>query len=298
MAVTDVAQQKTASLVRTELPIWQLHPNPNNPNRMNPKEFDLLVENMRQVGFVDPVFVRPHPDGMPDKYLIIGGHHRTEAAKFLGFKSVPCVVTTDPEMTAELEEFQLVRMNVIRGNIQPSLFADLYRKYAPKYGEAVLQDMFGFADQAAFQKLIKDTKAALPKEMKAKFAEAAKDIKTIDGLAKLLNRMFTMHGNTLEYGWMVVDYGQKDSIWVRISGKTHKNLVSLGERCVEASVSLDSVLGGLLQLIADGKLDAEIKSVISKSPVVIPKPKKGALPLEAELEKQKALQQPTQDHAA
>jgi Cu/Ag efflux protein CusF len=162
------------------------------------------------------------------------------------------------------------------------MFLDLYSKYAAKYGEAVLQDMFGFADQAAFKKLIADTKKNLPKEMQAKFTEAAKEIKTVDGLAKLLNRMFTQHGNTLEYGYMVVDYGGKDSVWLRITPKTYKNVLKLGDKCVENHRSIDSVLGGVLQLIADGKLDVHLNEIIAKTlPVVILNPT--ALPTEESL---------------
>lgn len=263
------ALAKTEMLERKNLPVELLLPNPNNPNRMGDKEFNLLVDNMKQVGFVDPAFVRPHPT-KAGHYQIIGGHHRIEAAKFLGFKEVPVTVTNDPDMTEELEEFQLVRMNVIHGNIQPTLFLDLYHKYKDKYGEAVLQDMFGFADEAAFKKLIADTKKNLPKEMQAKFVEAAKEVKTIDGLAKILNRLFTQYGSTLDYGYMVVDYGGKDSIWLRVTNKTHKNLLKLGDFCVQNHRTVDAVMGGILQLIAQGKLDQQLAEIVQNTvPVTI-----------------------------
>ena len=268
----NVAQSKTDALVRKNVPFDLIDPDPSNPNRMADKEFNLLVDNMKETGFVDPMFLRPHPE-KEGRYMLIGGHHRLEAAKFLGMKEGPATITLDPEMTEEMKDFQLVRMNVIHGNIQPSMFLDLYAKYATKYGEATLQDLFGFADQAAFKKLIADTKKNLPKEMQAKFTQAAKEIKTIDGLAKLLNRMFTVYGSTLDYGYMVVDYGGKDSVWIRITPKTYKNVLKLGDFCVENSRSIDSVLGGVLQLIADGKLDAQLQEIVAKTiPVAVQNP--------------------------
>lgn len=242
-------------LERKMLPTDVLLPNPSNPNKMQPREFDLLVDNITKIGFVDPVFCRPHPteDGM---FLIIGGHHRWEAAKYLKLSHVPVTITNDPEFDDEMHDMQLVRMNVIHGEISPSHFLELYSKYAKKYGDEVLQDMFGFAEEAQFRKLIAQTKKSLPKEMQVTFQAAAKELKTIDGLAKLLNSLFAKYGSTLEFGYMIVDFGGKDSVWVRASPDTRKQLLKLGDWCIQNNRSMDALLEEALQSIAKGEMPA------------------------------------------
>ena len=126
------------------------------------------------------------------KFRIVGGHHRFDAAAYLGLEEVPVTVIMDDAFDEDQERFQLVRMNMIRGKLDPQAFFDLYNSLAPAYSDEVLQDAFGFADEAEFRKLIDQTAKALPdKNLQKKFKEAAEEIKTIDGLSKLLNEMFT-----------------------------------------------------------------------------------------------------------
>lgn len=54
---------------------------------MTTREFDLLVDNMQRTGLTDAILVRPQGDGT---YRIVGGHHRFDAAQFLGRNEVPC----------------------------------------------------------------------------------------------------------------------------------------------------------------------------------------------------------------
>ena len=72
-----------------------------------------------------------------------------------------------------------------------------------------MQDAFGFAEEAEFKRLIAQTAKMLPdKELQEKFKEAAQEIKTVDGLSKLLNEMFTKYGDTLPHGYMIFDYAR------------------------------------------------------------------------------------------
>lgn len=258
------AISKTKALRRLDLSLNVLVPNPVNPNKMKPREFDLLCDNISKMGFLDPIIVR----SQGDKYRIVGGHHRFEAARYLGFESVPCTIIDDPEFTQEVEEFQLVRHNVIHGSMDPQKFMALYQKYASEYGDDILQEMFGFAEEAEFQKLIKETAKTLPKDMQKKFLEAAKEIKTIDGLAKLLNEMFTRHGDTLPYGYMVLDYGSQKSVWLRVSKKTMDSVDIVGQICVERRRSVDDIVGQVLQLIAKGELSEVVNKAVEDSPEI------------------------------
>lgn len=259
------AEERTKSLERKDLPLDMLVENSSNPNKMKAREFDLLCDNLQKTGLTDPILVKPIGGG---KYRIVGGHHRARAAQFLGFTEVPCTIITDPHFDEDMENFQLVRMNVIHGRLDPEAFLHLYEQVAAKYSKEILQDAYGFADDAEFAKLIKQTGKNLPEDLQEKFKEAAKEIKTIDDLAMVLNRLFTEFGDTLPYGYMTFDFGGQDSIWVRCKKSTRKAFLTLGERCVKEQKTVDDIMEGILQLAASGMLDDELKVIFEHAATV------------------------------
>ena len=257
------AIEKTKALKRIELPIDALVPNPDNPNRMKDKEFNLLVDNLQRTGLTDPIMVRPIEDG---KYRIVSGHHRYDAAVYLEFETVPCVIV---ELDDEEELSQLVRMNTIHGRMDPEKFMKLHSQLSQKYSDEILQDMLGFADEAEFQRLIKSTKKSLPPEMKKAFDEGAKEIKTIDDLAKLLNSLFTRYGDTLPYQFMYLDSQGKDCLWLRISKKTYDACFVLGDICRDKKRTMDDLFGFLLQSIAKGEQPELLDAAVAASKEVM-----------------------------
>lgn len=260
-----------SAIERRKIQVELIDPNELNPNKMGPREFDLLVDNMEQFDeATENVVVRPKP-GAKGRYEVVSDHHRVEGAKFLGWEEIDCAVIVDPGFTTELAEMQMLRHNTIHGRMDPQKFIDLYAKHAGKYGDEVLQEMMGFADEAEFKKLIKQTAQSLPKEMKKKFEEAAKEIKTVDQLAKLLNTLFTKHGDTLPYAYMVVDYGGQQSLWLRATKKTMDALEVVADICIERQRTMDDLVGGILVAMAKGALKDELEAIIAKAPeVVIP----------------------------
>jgi hypothetical protein len=260
------ALEKTKNLLRLELPLSALVKNEDNPNKMSAREFDLLIDNLEKTGLTDPILVRPVEDG---KYRIVGGHHRFDGAAYLGFETVPCTVITDPEFDEEQEKFQLVRMNAIRGRLDPQAFFSLYSKLSDQYSDEILQDAFGFAEEAEFKRLIEQTAKALPDpHLQKKFKDAAKEIKTIDGLSKLLNEMFTKYGDTLPFGYMCFDHGGQRSMWLRIEGKTMNALDLIGTMCIDKGRTVDDLVGGLMQLIAKGEFSEALDKLVAKTPAV------------------------------
>lgn len=301
------ALDKTKNLLRLDLPVGLLEKNKSNPNKMSAREFDLLVDNLEKTGFTDPILCRPNDydsvkalvDGMSDAasliaelqasgltFRIVGGHHRFDAAVYVGFETVPCTVIMDPEFDDEQEKFQLVRMNTIRGKLDPKAFFDLYNQLSDHYTEEILQDAFGFADEAEFRKLVDQTAKALPDpKLQKKFKEAAQEVKTIDGISKLLNEMFTRYGDTVPYGYMVVDYGGQRSVWVRVDKKTMDALDIVGEMCIENQRTMDDIVGGIVQLIAKGELKETVDQLIKKTPPVDLPENMSVLPTKDNVEK-------------
>jgi len=73
-----------------QLPVDAIHPNPRQPRRRFDHEATSgLAESIRAQGIVQPVVVRPRPDG---GWELIAGERRWRAAREAGMTTVPAVV--------------------------------------------------------------------------------------------------------------------------------------------------------------------------------------------------------------
>jgi len=267
-ADTLTVQERTAKLLRIDVGIDELVPNELNPNQMNDAEFNMLYDNIERMGVTDPILVRTHPTEK-GKYRIVGGYHRWEVAKLHGMETVPVTIIDDPEFDEDMEKFQLVRHNIIHGSMSPQRFMKLFDSLSKKYSDDVASEMFGFTDEEEFRKLVQLTAKGLPNEMQAQFKEAASEIKTIDDLAQVLNRLFTAHGDTVPYNYMIFDYGKQEHIWLRMKPAQKKDFEDIAKLCKVHSVTMDSVLTMLLQLTAQGALSMhEFNARLAKLPTI------------------------------
>jgi len=90
------------------IPVENLVPHPDNPNRMSKKKFAKLIRNIERTGRCEPLVVRPCPatdchsceSGNPetnagteaDCFQIVNGHYRWKALCQLGYKTVEVIV--------------------------------------------------------------------------------------------------------------------------------------------------------------------------------------------------------------
>jgi len=98
--------------------IEKLIPNRYNPRKITKDSFEKLKNSINEFGFVDPIIVRKNKN----KYEIIGGHQRYNAAKELGYELVPCIVLDISEKRAKLLNLAL---NKIRGDWDSELLVKL-----------------------------------------------------------------------------------------------------------------------------------------------------------------------------
>lgn len=99
------------------VPIDSLRPNPWNPNRQEPGDFDLLLASMTTDGFTQPVIALA--DG-----TIVDGEHRWRAAAKLEMTEIPVVYV---DLTIEEAKIATLRHNRARGSEDLELAADVLR---------------------------------------------------------------------------------------------------------------------------------------------------------------------------
>jgi ParB family chromosome partitioning protein len=86
---TREAAERDGSLV--ELPIEQIRANPYQPRRaVDPQALEELKASIRQAGLLQPIVVRPSPDGHSG-YQLIAGERRLRACQALGWERIPAV---------------------------------------------------------------------------------------------------------------------------------------------------------------------------------------------------------------
>jgi hypothetical protein len=214
-----------------------------NPNVMTAKQFDRLCRELQENGFVEPLQVFPLATG---GYQLIGGHHRFEAAKVLGYPTVPCIVLDgDKFKDQDNLKFANMKLNVLRGEISPEKFVNMYLDLSKKHDKETMMEAMGFADEDQFKRLLGDLKSEieksdLPDKIKEKFKETANELKTIDDISNILNFLFNKFGNTLNYGFMVLVYGGHDHVYVALEDKNFKKTIDgLQDICKENQLQIE-----------------------------------------------------------
>ncbi len=96
------------------LPVEAIHPNPRQPRkRFEPEATAGLAASLRRQGVLQPVVVRPRPEG---GYELVAGERRWRAAREAGLPTLPAVVRDTDDRDALL--LGLVE-NVARENLSP-----------------------------------------------------------------------------------------------------------------------------------------------------------------------------------
>lgn len=186
--------------------IEELLPPPENPNVLSDKKFNDLVATMKEIGYDVPIKIWWNKD--IKKYEIVKGSHRFWGLKTMGETEVECVLGEYETRDAMLSD--MVRDNIIKGELDPIKFTNLYSKIGDKYGKEATRQMFAFLEDAELQRLVKEVKKQLPEELKERLEEAKDEIKTIDDLSIILNTLFQKYEGDLKYNFMIFKTGNME----------------------------------------------------------------------------------------
>jgi ParB/RepB/Spo0J family partition protein len=244
----EVSQRTQA----VEVPMELIEAAEWNPNRQKDEVFNATVSNIQEIGFVEPIMIAPLGNG---RFRIVSGHHRYEAMKILGETTVPAIIK---EFDEDMQKFQTVRMNMLRGKMDPVKFTKLFREMAEKYGEELTKQAMGAVDPKVLKGLIIQVASELPAEMKERLENAKDDIKTVDDLSRILNEMFSTYGDTLKNSFMVFSYGGKPHYWILMNKELKKIVDGMAKEAKTNDLDInDLILKRLLSGGADEGADEE-----------------------------------------
>ena len=126
----DLTAEEPASISPYQLlPLHKVEPNPNQPRQdFDPEQLEALARSIGEHGVVQPLTVRPLPNGY---YQIIAGERRWRAARMAELKEIPAVIMeADDKKTMELALIE----NLQRQDLNPVEEALGYQSLISDYG--------------------------------------------------------------------------------------------------------------------------------------------------------------------
>jgi hypothetical protein len=258
------------------LPVEKLVVNNWNPQEMKEADFERLVQEFRDVGCIAPLQVRPLEDGT---YRIIGGEHRWKAAQVVGLAEVPCLLLAkdapaqdDVWADEDLQQFVTVRLNIIQGKLNPEKFIKMYNTMTDKYGVEAMQKLMGFTDSHVLQKLVgqvkKGIQKSLPKEVQDEFNKNAKEVKSVEELSQIIQKMFATYGDTVQQSYMVFTHGGQQHLYIALDPKMKRAMDKVVEYCRISGEEINKFMAPITENYlkeSEKKLEGVLKEKKSKT---------------------------------
>lgn len=239
---------KTDQMVMPEIvPVERdrIRPNEWNPNEMDPEVFNELVSNIEEYGFVQPIIIATLADEEYD-FQITDGEHRFEGLAVLGIDTIPCIVK---DVSEDKQKFQTVKLNRLKGKFNTKKFTNLVSDLMERYTFEEVAENLAFTDPTELEAMIENARDVISDpDMRNEFDKAKDEIKTVDDLSNVLNRLFTKYGDTLPANFMILDFGGKDSIWVRMPRREFAKIRGVARDVLGFNATFDSFLTKLLSV--------------------------------------------------
>lgn len=249
MARAKVQAKRPVSLPDVKvLAIDACQPAAWNPNVEDLATFNVLVESIKEHGFLEPIVVVPDADGGMN--TIVAGEHRWKAAKLAGMREISAVVASGWDV--DMQKAQNMRLNVLRGHLDPRKFSELWRGLEVKYGHEGALKLIGMqSKEKEVARLLAQVKRQLPPDMAAELEKRADKVRNVEDLAAVVQSLYARFGSTLQHGYVFFNYGGQTQLMVRMSSALCKRLRSTLHAMSERGQNADELVGRALLLAAN-----------------------------------------------
>ena len=107
--------------------VRRVRPDPEQPRKTFDEEaLQELARSLSSNGLLQPIVVRPDPEGNAGDYLLIAGERRWRAAGILGWDTIPALIRDDVT-ASEAAKLQLLE-NIVRRDLNPVEEARAFQK--------------------------------------------------------------------------------------------------------------------------------------------------------------------------
>ncbi len=233
------------------VPVGRVDPNPNQPRlAMDKAGLDDLTASVKEHGVLQPILVRPQPDG---RYQLIAGERRWRAATAAGLDAIPALIEEiDDETALEIAVIE----NLQREDLSPLDEAMIYDKMIREHGYSI---------RKLAQKLGKD-KGYL--ENRLRLADAPAEIRVLVSVRK----------DTLSHAYELLKVAdpKKRKHLADLVAKGELSLVKLRERIdgaprprktPSAATLRGSALAGTVEDVINAEAEANWLASVSKKPL-------------------------------
>jgi len=233
------------------VPVGRVDPNPNQPRlAMDKAGLDDLTASVKEHGVLQPILVRPQPDG---RYQLIAGERRWRAATAAGLETIPALIEEiDDETALEIAVIE----NLQREDLSPLDEAMIYDKMIREHGYSI---------RKLAQKLGKD-KGYL--ENRLRLADAPPEIRQLVSVRK----------DTLSHAYelLKIEDPKKRKHLADMVARGELSLVKLRERIdgvprprktPSATTTKGSLLAGTVEDVINAEAEANWLASVSKKPL-------------------------------
>jgi hypothetical protein len=170
----------------------------------------------------------------------------------LGRDTVPAIILN--EFDEDRRKFMMVKLNVLKGKLNPLKLAELVGKYRQKYEKDTLRKLLGMSNRAVFDKVYEDVKKSLPDEVKKSLEKSKASIQTVDQLSSTIREIFNAYGSTVPFNFIFFNFGGKKHIMIRSNAELFHRLNQLAEAARFNQQDINDVLLQLLNRPTDQEL--------------------------------------------
>ena len=116
-AMYEASRGLSHDVAPRQLRLAQMEPNPDQPRQtIHAGTIEELAASIQVHGLIQPLMVRPHPSGAPNRFQIVAGERRWRACQAAGLDAVPVVIRTLDD--AQARQVALIE-NLQREDITP-----------------------------------------------------------------------------------------------------------------------------------------------------------------------------------
>lgn len=269
-----------------ELPIGTIRVNDWNANRMKPRAYRKLVEEIRERGFLTGILVYREggeagdgrtgdgrvgdggtdaPEGQGSaapagRYVVVDGEHRFLAGKEAGMGTIPAFVLPRKPTRGEAIRLTLM-MNSLRGTWDRDVLAENIRELLDAEGEERLRADLAELD-ADLDRALHDTKPTpgLTEEAKADLDKIGQELRLMEKVREMLKRALIEGKGSVQRGYMVVldrETGREMAFLLDREGEVVREAVEHALSAQgggnEAGTALATIAGRYLEAVGVGQ---------------------------------------------